>query len=89
MCPADTSPEAWKVFLEIQRRLSPSEKLDRAIELSMLVRRTAEAGLRQSHPNADDQEIFLRLTRLALGAELFEKAYGHPVSDDGPATPRP
>jgi hypothetical protein len=26
MRPADTSPEAWKVFLDLQRKMSPSEK---------------------------------------------------------------
>lgn len=76
MCPADTSPEAWKVFLEIQRRLSPAEKLQRAIELSLMVRRAAEAGLRERYPGASDEEIFLRAARQALGVELFRKVYG-------------
>lgn len=44
MCPADTSPEAGEVFLEIQWRLSSAEKLCRALELWALVRGAAEAG---------------------------------------------
>lgn len=76
MCPADTSPEAWEVFIDIQRRLSPSEKLQRAIDLSMIIRRAAESGLRQKFPQADDAEISLRLKRELLGAELFETVYG-------------
>ena len=79
MCPADTTPEAWKIFLEIQQRLSPSEKLQRALDLSLLIRRAAEAGLRQKYPHAGEKEIFLRVTRLALGADLFEKAYGDAI----------
>lgn len=55
---ADTSPDAWKVFLEIQRRLSPAEKLRRALELSALVRGAAEAGLRGLYPLASEREIF-------------------------------
>ena len=76
MCPADTSPEAWKVFLEIQRRLSPAEKLRRALELSALVRGAADAGLRGVYPRA-------------LGEELFQQAYGYAIPPDGPAFRRP
>ena len=74
MCPADTSPEAWKVFLEIQRRLWPAEKLRRALELSALVRGAAEAGLRALYP---------------LGEELFQQAYGNAIAPDGSAFRRP
>lgn len=76
MCPSDTHPDAWRVFLDIQRRLSPGEKLRRAIELSMLVRHAAAGGLRQKYPAADEREISLRVTRQVLGPELFERVYG-------------
>jgi hypothetical protein len=82
MCPADASLEAWKIFLEIQRCLSPAEKLRRTIQLSERVRRAAEPGLREECPQADVREIFLRLIRLRLGPELFEKVYG-PVIPSG------
>jgi len=91
MCPADTSPDAWKVFLEIQRRLSPAVKLRRAraLELPALVRGAAEAGLRGLYPLAREREIFLRTARLALGEELFQQAYGNAILSDGPAFRRP
>ena len=76
MCPADTSAAAWKVFLDIQRRLSPDEKLAQAIELSMLVRQAAEAGLRERYPDAGEKEISLRAIQRMLSAELFAKVYG-------------
>lgn len=57
------APHAWKVFLEIQRGLSPAEKLRRALELSALVRGAAEAGLRGLYPLASEREIFLRTAR--------------------------
>ncbi len=82
MRPADTTPEAWRVFLDIQRRMSPSEKLMRAIELSSLAQEFAKAGLRQAYPEADEREIFLRATRQRLGPELFEKVYGKCLPDD-------
>ena len=76
MCPSDTSPEAWQIFLELQRRMPPEEKLRRTFELSAAVRHNAEAGLRERYPDASDREIFLRLARLTLGVELFERVYG-------------
>jgi hypothetical protein len=76
MCPSDTTPEAWRIFLELQRRMPPEEKLRRTLELSAAMRHNAEAGLRERYPNASDREIFLRLARLTLGAELFERVYG-------------
>ena len=86
MRPADTSPEAWEVFLEIQRRMSPEEKIARAFEWSEVVRRFAEAGLRERYPNADDHEILLRYARMTLGRELFRQAYGDVLPDE-PASP--
>jgi hypothetical protein len=76
MRPADTSPEAWRVFLEIQSRMTPAEKMRRALELSHTVRKLGEAGVRQRYPDASGHEIFLRTARLTLGDELFRKVYG-------------
>jgi hypothetical protein len=84
MCPSDTTPEAWQVFLDLQRRMPPAEKLRRALELSDGLRRAAEAGLRERYPKAGDREIFLRLAHLTLGQELFEKAYGKAALPDEP-----
>jgi hypothetical protein len=83
--PADTSPEAWKVFLDIQRRMTPAEKIERTLEWSQLNRAFAEAGIRQRWPQADDREILLRYARLTLGEELFLKAYGDALPEDEPA----
>jgi hypothetical protein len=77
MCPADTTAQAWRVFLDVQRRMSPAEKIQRVFELSEMVQSAAEAGLRQKYPQADAREIFLRATRQRLGADLFGKVYGN------------
>jgi hypothetical protein len=76
MRPRDTSPEAWKVLMDLMRKMSPEEKLQRTFEYSAMVRRFAEAGLRQKHPQAGDREIFLRAARQRLGADLYAKVYG-------------
>lgn len=83
MRPADTTPEAWRVYLELQRRMSPEEKVQRVFEMSRLIRSAAESGLRQAYPDADDREIFLRAVRQRLGPELFNKVYGRSLPDHG------
>jgi len=82
MRPRDTSPEAWKVFIDLQRRMSPGEKIARAYEHSDNLRRMHAAVLRQRYPNANEEEIFLRVTRNWLGPELFRKAYGEVLPDE-------
>jgi hypothetical protein len=82
MRPADTSPEAWEVYLGLVRKMPPAERLRRALELSEEVRCVAEAGLRLRYPRADESEIALRRARLELGLELFRKAYGEALPDE-------
>ena len=82
MRPADTSPEAWEVYLDLQRKLSPAQKLLQALEWSEVIRQFSIAGLRQRYPHADEREIFLRAARLHLGAEFFHKVYGDPLPKD-------
>ena len=88
MRPADTSPEAWKVYLELQRKLTPSEKLQRAISYSNFVRLLAEATLRADRPQANEREIFLRSARQRLDRELFHCVYGGELPDDRPTRNR-
>jgi hypothetical protein len=76
MRPADTSPEIWRIYVDICRQMTPSEKLAKTFELSEICRNELKAGLRERHPKADEREIFLRCARISLGLELFERAYG-------------
>jgi hypothetical protein len=75
MRPADTSPEAWEVFLDLQRRMSPGEKLARVFEHSAFVRSLMMAGIRRRHPGASEHEVFLRFARQTLGDDLFTRVY--------------
>ena len=83
--PADTTPEAWKVFLDIQRRMTPGEKIRRVLELRDLARHLMNEELRRRHPEAHEREIFLRFARQTLGEELFRKVYGSELPYDAPA----
>jgi Rv0078B-related antitoxin len=76
MRPEDTSPEAWEILLNIYRRMTPDEKLQRAFEMSDFLRSMCEARIRADHPAASEREVFLRLTRHIIGPELFQRAYG-------------
>ncbi|MBZ5726577.1 MAG: hypothetical protein LAP87_16445 [Acidobacteriia bacterium] len=85
MRPADTSPEAWKVFIGLMSKMTPAEKLRRTMEYSEMIRLAGEAGLRQAYPLAGDREIFLRNARRRLGPGLFRRVYGAELQDDGSA----
>lgn len=76
MCPEDTSPEAWKILMDLERRMPPGQKLGLALEHSGLLRSLALAGLRRRYPQESERQIFLRLACETLGPELFKKVYG-------------
>jgi hypothetical protein len=82
MRPADTSREAWKVLMDLVRRMPPEEKLQRALALSAAVRQAGEAGIRQQNPGASEREILLKIARIQLGPELARLVY-----ENGPAQP--
>ena len=82
MRPRDTSPEAWKVLIELIRQMTPEQRLQRAVQYSAFVRSFAEAGIRSTHPGASDREVFLMVAKRRLGADLFRKVYaGERLSD--------
>ncbi len=76
MRPADTSPEAWRVLLDIYRSMTPEEKLQRTLDLSAFLRSVCSAGIRAQYPQAPEREVFLRVVQRTLGRELFAKVYG-------------
>lgn len=76
MRPSDTSPEAWRILLDIYQRMTPDEKLQRTLEMSDFVRSVCESGVRAEYPEASDREVFLRVTQRTLGKGLFTQVYG-------------
>ena len=78
--PADTSPDAARVQLEIYRRMRPSDRLRVALELTRLSRDLMASGIRARHPEYSDEELRWALLRSWLGAEMFACAYpGRPT----------
>jgi hypothetical protein len=82
--PADTSPEAWEIYLDIQRRMTPGEKISRVFDRNRMIRKMKEAGLRKKYPAATEREIQLRRIRLELGNELFLRVYGDVLPREDP-----
>lgn len=76
MRPRDTSPEAWRVFIELHRKMSVQEKFDRTFELCEFGRGICEAGIRGQYPGASDREVFLRLSQRTLGRSYSERYTG-------------
>ena len=73
---ADTSETAFRELVELQRRMSPGEKLMKALELSDLLMKLSEAGVRRMYPEAGDREVFLRAAARKLGRDLVIRVYG-------------
>jgi hypothetical protein len=73
---SDTHPDALRVYLDIQSRIPPGQKLQRIAEMydAMIALQTAE--VRRLYPQADDREVFLRVAARRLGSELMAKVYG-------------
>ena len=73
--PADTTPDAARVHLEIIRRLSPERRLELAFEMSNNLREVAVSGVRSRHPEYSDEQVRFAVARLMLGDELFRKVH--------------
>jgi len=73
--PRDTTPEAFKAQFEIYRKMTGSQRVKLAIEASDALRETVKAGIRQRHPDYDEEKVKLAALKLAIGEELFKKAY--------------
>ena len=63
MTPRDTSPEAAAAQIAAQRRLSGPERLDIALQMSVLARELVEAGVRAVHPDWTDDRVKKELLR--------------------------
>lgn len=73
--PRDTSVEAFRMQLEIYRRMPPEKRLELALQWSEQVRELGRAGIRLRHPAYSDEEVRLASIRMQLGDELFRSVY--------------
>ncbi len=71
----DTSREAARRHVKVLRRLGIKRRASMTFELSDVLRRVTEAGVRHRHPDYDDDMVRLALIRLWLGPELFRRIH--------------
>src|SRR6266498_2357291 len=71
---ADTDPRALKAWLDLIRKMSPSEKFARVFELTDFVLACTRAGVRSMYPEAGEREIFLRAAARRLDRETMIRA---------------
>ena len=74
--PADTTLEAAKKQFEILRRLGPEVRLKMAFEMSDNLRQIVEDGVRDRHPDWDEETVRRRVLRLMIGKRLFREVFG-------------
>ena len=80
---SDTSPDAQRMQFELMRRLSPSQKLALAFELTDTMRNLVLADLRHRFPDANPAEIRRRFIARVLSREDVIRAYGFDPQSEG------
>ena len=70
----DTDPKALEVFLELQRKMTPAEKVRAAFGLTNMLLRLSEAGVRNLYPQAGEREVFLRAAARRLDRDTMVRA---------------
>ena len=73
--PADTTPEAAWVQMQIYRRMTMEQRLKQTFGMFSFMRQMCAAGVRMQHPAYTEEEVKYAVIRVNLGPELFAKAY--------------
>ena len=68
--PADTTPEAERVQVDLLRAASPARRLRLALQLSATTITMARRGLARIRPDAPIPELDLKFVELHYGADL-------------------
>ncbi len=73
--PADTTRDAHRVQLAIYQKLGGAGRLAIACQLTETVRQMALAGIRDRHPDYEEDQVRLAYARLTLGDNLVRAAW--------------
>jgi hypothetical protein len=79
--PLDTTEEAWAIVEEGIRRMTPEQRIRRAISLTIFGHGLALANIRRHHPEEDERKHRLRLAARYIDAQTMKRAFGY--VDDG------
>lgn len=72
----DTSPEAYEAQIKALRRMTPTQRLEMALEMSAQARQTAIDGVLAANPELSEREALLVVARRMYGDELIDAAFG-------------
>jgi len=73
---SDTSPEVARMMIEIWRRATPEQKLQKVLSIGRSINELVRAFLRTQYPDATPREIQLRLAARNLDRETMIKVFG-------------
>ena len=71
--PADTTPDAWRHYIDVLRRLGPERRVEMMMEMSESHRETLREGIRTRHPDYDEKTVTLALIRITAGEDVFRR----------------
>lgn len=71
-CTTDTSPEAEAIQLDLLRKMTPKQRIQKMCSLSQNVRQMAFEAIRRRHPDYDEQDIRLAFIELHYGKSLAD-----------------
>jgi hypothetical protein len=72
---SDTHPDALRVWLDLQKRLTPGQKLRQVAEMYDTITALQTADERGRDRQASERQFFLRVAARRLGPELMKKVY--------------
>jgi hypothetical protein len=61
---------------DLQRKMPPGEKATLALQLSAMLLRLAEAGVRSEYPGATEEEVLVRVAARHLDPDTVTRVYG-------------
>ena len=76
MISRDTSKEADELVTKLYCEMLPAKKWQLIGDAMCMGQKLAMAGLRQLHPQANEDEIWHLWARQHLGEKLYQAAYG-------------
>jgi len=72
----DTSKQSDELVTQLYRDMSTAKKAKLLFDAMRMGQQLAMAGLRQLHPQADENQIWRLWAKQHLGEELYQQAYG-------------
>ena len=80
--PRDTTDEARDVQIAAYRAMTPSRRVEIALQLSDDVRAISRSGIRKRHPELDERGVHHEFLRILYGPDLAAELIAVSARDD-------